>query len=896
MKFLKKRILVLLLVFCVLLQTSALAVSPEDTPVPADFTEETEPTEPVEFTDLADPADLPDPAEPEEPTEPEEEEDPLAGYTFPDNWAGPGLRFAVLNGILTGRGNYDLAPTANTSRAEMATMLVRILGAVKTADTSAFTDMNPDSWYVDPLAKALSLGIFSGTSATTMEPNRPITRQEACVAIARTFGMTPKETNVYMDFADSQKIADYARLSISALVERGCITGRPGNLMDPTAKITRQEVAAILYRLIDTICEDPADIPEEGYVVYRGAETLPAGFTHNGTLVLGAAQPEDLLIDGWKIYDSLVIRCPADSHVTVTASCDILKLCLASSGTLDGSYRPDELVTMGKGSTINLNASTIRVYGPATVNGTYFDLEAAAAPIRFNGYVPVMRVISGTKGEALTVNGEVSVIVVKPQCKNATLVVNRDLEGLVIEEDTSATTATVNGNLDLLIFRENAADANVTVNGTLKDLTVGSNVPRLKLTLRDAGDIIIPEGCDGAVITVSGNAGDITVQSPSCTIQGAGYAKSISVYARRCTVTLRTGKQVSSYDAGLDGVTVTLATSNTISKASPSATITATFQGLQDCGVGITNGSRPVKLYWYVDGKLMSTTDNFMLSNGATATYTYTVGSNPPSKDPVVKAIITLDKDVAEGVCTQPINTSSWDYSNALNIVQTVNIDGYTTCRTYLYSDSSRSSVKRTLASGTHVTHLYFCNDASQPGKVRLDDGTVGWINWSDYQVSRDKYYQTDDYSTAAKEGFVNQKGYTSSTKYMIWVSLKTQRVNVFTGSKGNWTLSKTYLCATGTNITPTCTGVYYIYSKTPRWRFDGYVDGKYTDDATRVYNVSIFWGGQALHSIIYNSKDDSVSDGNLGMPRSHGCVRLAMENATYIYQNIPINTRVVVY
>lgn len=892
MKFLKKRILVLLLVFCVLLQTSALAVSPEDTPVPADFTEETEPTEPVEFTDLADPADLTDPAEPEEP----EEEDPLAGYTFPDNWAGPGLRFAVLNGILTGRGNYDLAPTANTSRAEMATMLVRILGAVKTADTSAFTDMNPDSWYVDPLAKALSLGIFSGTSATTMEPNRPITRQEACVAIARTFGMTPKETNVYMDFADSQKIADYARLSISALVEQGCITGRPGNLMDPTAKITRQEVAAILYRLIDTICEDPADIPQEGYVVYRGTEELPDGFTHQGTLVLGAAQPENLLMNGWTISEALVIRCPADSHVTVDGSCQISKLSLASPAVLDGSCRPDLLITMGKGSTINLDAHKLGIYGPATVSGSYNSVDAASAPIRFYGSTPVIWVLAGVKGEALTVDGTVQSVIAEPQCKNASIVVNSSLADLILEDNVTAFTATVNGNLENLTIRQNDTDAAITVNGTLGSFSMQQGSARMKLTVQNAGDIIIPEGCDGAVITVSGNAGDITVQSPSCTIQGAGYAKSISVYARRCTVTLRTGKQVSSYDAGLDGVTVTLATSNTISKASPSATITATFQGLQDCGVGITNGSRPVKLYWYVDGKLMSTTDNFMLSNGATATYTYTVGSNPPSKDPVVKAIITLDKDVAEGVCTQPINTSSWDYSNALNIVQTVNIDGYTTCRTYLYSDSSRSSVKRTLASGTHVTHLYFCNDASQPGKVRLDDGTVGWINWSDYQVSRDKYYQTDDYSTAAKEGFVNQKGYTSSTKYMIWVSLKTQRVNVFTGSKGNWTLSKTYLCATGTNITPTCTGVYYIYSKTPRWRFDGYVDGVYTEDATRVYNVSIFWGGQALHSIIYNSKDDSVSDGNLGMPRSHGCVRLAMENATYIYQNIPINTRVVVY
>lgn len=102
--------------------TDALEVTEEPTAPPQ---EETEP----EATE--EPTEAPEPTEPE-PTEP----DPLEGYTFPDNWAREPLMFAVRNGILQGRGDYNLDPTGRTTRAEMAAMLVRLLGAKEQGDLS----------------------------------------------------------------------------------------------------------------------------------------------------------------------------------------------------------------------------------------------------------------------------------------------------------------------------------------------------------------------------------------------------------------------------------------------------------------------------------------------------------------------------------------------------------------------------------------------------------------------------------------------------------------------------------------------------------------------------------------------------------------------------------------
>ena len=56
------------------------------------------------------------------------------------------------------------------------------------------------------------------------------------------------------------------------------------------------------------------------------------------------------------------------------------------------------------------------------------------------------------------------------------------------------------------------------------------------------------------------------------------------------------------------------------------------------------------------------------------------------------------------------------------------------------------------------------------------------------------------------------------------------------------------------------------------------------------------FWGGQAFHSRPYRSSDESLLDGTMGTPSSHGCVRMYDEDCSYIYDEIPYDTTVVVF
>ena len=169
------------------------------------------------------------------------------------------------------------------------------------------------------------------------------------------------------------------------------------------------------------------------------------------------------------------------------------------------------------------------------------------------------------------------------------------------------------------------------------------------------------------------------------------------------------------------------------------------------------------------------------------------------------------------------------------------------------------------------------------------DENGKTWKGWTDRWACYipDDTITTDgtlDYSDAVKEGFVDLMGYDSKTEYMIWVSRYTQKVIVFQGSKGNWRVIETFQCSSGENNTPTPEGIYEIYSRTGRWNFDYY----YVDD------VSIFSGGHAFHSILMNY-NGTVNDGRVGIPLSHGCIRMLPDDCLYIY-NLPMGTRVVVY
>ena len=128
-----------------------------------------------------------------------------------------------------------------------------------------------------------------------------------------------------------------------------------------------------------------------------------------------------------------------------------------------------------------------------------------------------------------------------------------------------------------------------------------------------------------------------------------------------------------------------------------------------------------------------------------------------------------------------------------------------------------------------------------------------------------------------------------SPTNYIVIVDRAAHRVGVFKGSKYNWADTKYYKCCVGKPSTPTISGTYYIKSR-----------GKYFDTGTkgRCWYFTQINGNYLFHSVIYDRQNSPkrIIDNSMDAAVSHGCVRLDLENAKWIYDNIPKNTKVIIY
>lgn len=175
------------------------------------------------------------------------------------HWAKEYVNELYLDGVLTGStgsdGKLRYRPDDSMTRQEFIVALMRFLG-VDAAQYSGTKLPYDDaskiaSWAEDAMKAAYKLGYMSGSSSggkLYAKPESTISRQEAMVILARTQKLTSESTTALSKFSDAAKVADWARSELTAMVQKGIISGSGGKL-NPTGNVTRAEVAKMLYAL-----------------------------------------------------------------------------------------------------------------------------------------------------------------------------------------------------------------------------------------------------------------------------------------------------------------------------------------------------------------------------------------------------------------------------------------------------------------------------------------------------------------------------------------------------------------------------------------------------------------------------------------------------------------------
>lgn len=126
------------------------------------------------------------------------------------------------------------------------------------------------------------------------------------------------------------------------------------------------------------------------------------------------------------------------------------------------------------------------------------------------------------------------------------------------------------------------------------------------------------------------------------------------------------------------------------------------------------------------------------------------------------------------------------------------------------------------------------------------------------------------------------------SDKYWIDVDVTAQVVKVFEGEE----VIKTMTASTGVEGHETPLGTFQIQN-----RGDWFFTEKYSQGAK--YWVSFKdWGVYLFHSLAMDRDKNIIPEEaeKLGQPASHGCIRLQVEDAKWIYETIPARSKVVIH
>ena len=779
------------------------------------------------------------------------------GGNYPDipgHWAEDYLLRAVDEGLMSGYGGL-MHPDEPATYAQVLTLISRLLEPVESVEPETL-GLSEQEWYTPYAAGMASMGLdFDPTRLD--DPD--LTRAEAFWLVAEAFQLIPAEPDLecLAAFSDADALTGRERDAFAALVAAGYVIGTDGKLL-PASPINRAALLTVLYRIVEhkSTGERISNTLSGGTVFSRIGKLNSHTFTD--TVWLGASADECNLAN---VTANTLVFLSQVSPLSVKTSTRIQRLVAA------GGAQDELLVSQGQIGTL---------------------------------------VIGSGAPETITVSGGVSRVEITGS--GVALTISTAIEELVIS-GTDCTVTVSGGKLGTLRLRDGSARNNVTVSST-------------------CGSVLV----DGAAneVTLQATTTEATLGGRDCVLTGSGRVQTLYINTTKSTCEINANKKVENIPAGVQDAAITL-TAVDLLPAGETLHVSASV---------INPHELTASYQWLVDGKAVKS-GTIEVGPEATAlsldySYTYSQGMSPRS---AVTLTLSYEADppVTETVKLRLENYGTYDLSRAaINITAPDKVDAGQVLEatatitnpyelpctaTWYIGGNAVKSETVTLQQGQttlKLSHLptfaerTSANDqvslklTSSPQQGAADTRTVHkTVAFEKYSVTPQEAlsmvtaayagnYTTQwalehDYADDVKTVWVNAKGYSSRTEYLVWVNLTYQRVNVFKGSQGNWELIHTFLCGTGSPGRGTPVGEYYVYGFQP----EGWTTSTYNVRPVVRFKVN---SGYAFHSRLWDPTHSYLTDPSIGFPVSHGCVRMYDEDVQWISDNIPLYTTVVIH
>ena len=178
-------------------------------------------------------------------------------YGFMDtnnHWAKKHIDLAVKQNLIIGINENEFAPDKTINRAELSSIINKMINLSSTKDLSEYKDFNKKAWYATDMEKVINAGILA-IKNNKVAASEIVTREE----ISDAFAKVAEYKNIKLDKSSKSAFNDKSDInlkylpSVNGLYNLKVISGKSDNLFAPKDKVTRAETVVMALRLMEQL-------------------------------------------------------------------------------------------------------------------------------------------------------------------------------------------------------------------------------------------------------------------------------------------------------------------------------------------------------------------------------------------------------------------------------------------------------------------------------------------------------------------------------------------------------------------------------------------------------------------------------------------------------------------
>lgn len=173
-----------------------------------------------------------------------------------NHWAKKEIGILAEKGVLEGYSDGTFRPENHITKVEFYKTINALLGFDREIDV-VYPDVKKNDWFYHEVRKGAAAGYLSLEGK--INPNVPITREEAARIIGIAFGLENDGVEVAEGFVDGKEISQSAKGYVGVLKEKGYIEGYPDGSFKPRGNITRAEACKMIVNVSGNIVKTPGE-------------------------------------------------------------------------------------------------------------------------------------------------------------------------------------------------------------------------------------------------------------------------------------------------------------------------------------------------------------------------------------------------------------------------------------------------------------------------------------------------------------------------------------------------------------------------------------------------------------------------------------------------------------